>query len=977
MPYELAPIWQPDGSGGLITACPGADKPALCPAGYYCPTPAGQVRCPSGHFCRDGQSKPFACAPLTRCDPGTSAPVSVSAFVIVIGLVTVILVLRFFVSRHLENARRDRRARNALVLQLMRAEAPELVLARARRVRTAEEARLFVANLTHQLAESTPATKPLHEGIVVGNPLAAPGAAPSADTSHGPVVSTKSRRFRQSIVGGNTELAARMELQGAKAGISGAATDRINALTADSATLLKRQATRDPRSLELPPELQALLPGGSSETYNQLQFFKPKEYRMNLRMAGLGLKLRNGSSKTVLRNVSGSIAAGNVCAIMGPSGAGKSSLLSALLGKAHYGVTFGDVLVNGQPAELQDFRPDLGYVPQDDILHSELTVRQNLKFAARSRLPRGTTRERVNNVVADVLRVLDLEAIQDEVVGDAEARGISGGQRKRVNIGMEMVADPLMLTLDEPTSGLDSTASYQVVKLLRQIATLGVNVLCVLHQPRYEVFQLFTRVLLLGKGGVTVYLGPAERCAEYFEAIGYVLPVNTNPADFFMDAIAGDVQPRVHPLPDHSLPLDAADLPQVWARRRELLDKELFDALELDDPLLLAVEDVELMASRSQSEVGAKPVPIARLSSMPEEADGSDEDKGASTPGSEESPKFDKQLESARSVSAAIPPRKRLSLNPLRAKVSIGVSRRFMLTSSSRQISLLGSTPTTQDIDEAATLFPPYEPRVRPGFFTQVSIFAEQGSLQILAKPVSLAVSLLLEALAGVMLGAVFTEYNLEDWPSVCLLTVMSLGMTVTVNSLKTYGAERLMYWREASSGIHRGAYFIGKQLASLPLVAIMPAVFSTFSYALTWPRTSLHNRYALVLGVSWSASGVGQLLSCLLSPSVSQLAGVVITLIFCLFGGVNPTLSQLESGWLTSVAAAISYPRYAIEALWAEEVNRWDPVWKPSIELAQHTLGFDLNGLVLDHLMLWVIGVAMRVLALLALMFTHRAQQA
>ena len=156
-----------------------------------------------------------------------------------------------------------------------------------------------------------------------------------------------------------------------------------------------------------------------------------------------------------------------------------------------------------------------------------------------------------------VIDALDLYDVRHSIIGDEARRGISGGQRKRVNIGIELVADPTVLFLDEvrglgvdvtygtnatalqPTSGLDSTSSREVCQVLRDIADLGLTIVTVIHQPRYEIFCMFHDVLLLGKGGHTVYLGPSDKALDYFESLGFKCPEHVNPPDFFMDVIAG------------------------------------------------------------------------------------------------------------------------------------------------------------------------------------------------------------------------------------------------------------------------------------------------------------------------------------------------------------------------------------------------------------------------------------------------------
>jgi len=148
--------------------------------------------------------------------------------------------------------------------------------------------------------------------------------------------------------------------------------------------------------------------------------------------------------------------------------------------------------------------------------------------------------------------------VRHSIVGDETERGISGGQRKRVNIGMELVADPTVLFLDEPTSGLDASTAKEVCESLRRVTEKGMTVIAVIHQPRYEIFQMFHDVMLMGKGGKVVFSGPSEDALPYFEQLGFNCPAHSNPADFFMDLISG-LKPREgHP------EFTPEDLPRLW-----------------------------------------------------------------------------------------------------------------------------------------------------------------------------------------------------------------------------------------------------------------------------------------------------------------------------------------------------------------------------------------------------------------------------
>lgn len=138
-----------------------------------------------------------------------------------------------------------------------------------------------------------------------------------------------------------------------------------------------------------------------------------------------------------------------------------------------------------------------------------------------------------------------------------KVRGISGGQRKRVNVGLELVADPSVLLLDEPTSGLDSTASRLVLAALQRVARLGVTAAAVVHQPSYEALCLFDDLVLLAKGGVTAYCGPVQTTQEWFEALGFKFPQHSNPADVMLDAVSDGT------LPDGRV----LDVPGAWVAR--------------------------------------------------------------------------------------------------------------------------------------------------------------------------------------------------------------------------------------------------------------------------------------------------------------------------------------------------------------------------------------------------------------------------
>ena len=213
------------------------------------------------------------------------------------------------------------------------------------------------------------------------------------------------------------------------------------------------------------------------------------------------------SGRTLLEGVSLVVQPGEMVAIMGPSGAGKSTLLSVLNGQTVPAA--GRLVVGG--LDLHDhydlFRGRIGYVPQDDILHADLTVWQALWYAARLRLPRDTTNTEIETRIHAVIHQLGLDGTEQTRVGDQRKRGVSGGQRKRVNLAMELLTDPPILVLDEPTSGLSSVDALSVIELLRKLADAGKTILVTIHQPSLEAFERFDAVAVIARDESTKQVG--------------------------------------------------------------------------------------------------------------------------------------------------------------------------------------------------------------------------------------------------------------------------------------------------------------------------------------------------------------------------------------------------------------------------------------------------------------------------------------
>ncbi|KAJ1552665.1 ATP-binding cassette sub- G member 2, partial [Cladochytrium tenue] len=206
-----------------------------------------------------------------------------------------------------------------------------------------------------------------------------------------------------------------------------------------------------------------------------------------------------------------------------------------LAGEARGGRLQGRVLVNGVDAAGRIKRVS-GFVFQDDVILATMTVREAVAMSAHLRLPESVSEEEKARRVARMLGRLGLERAAATAIGDSQHKGISGGERKRTAMAMEMITDPKVLFLDEPTSGLDTFTAYSVVSTLKTLAATGRTVIATVHQPSSEIFELFDDLVLMAEGR-TAYSGPANQAPDYFARFGYACPDFTNPADFIFMSV--------------------------------------------------------------------------------------------------------------------------------------------------------------------------------------------------------------------------------------------------------------------------------------------------------------------------------------------------------------------------------------------------------------------------------------------------------
>jgi len=252
--------------------------------------------------------------------------------------------------------------------------------------------------------------------------------------------------------------------------------------------------------------------------------------------------MENGNKRIrrkFLTDINHVIQPGSVTAIMGPSGAGKTTLLDILANRVKTGTVTGEILVNDRRMSNDSYQRICGYVFQDDNLMSTMTVHECIMFSANLRLPDAIGQEEKKRRVDQVMNELGISHLRDRKIGDHMNRGISGGEKRRVSIGMELVTSPHILYLDEPTSGLDSASAYSVMACIVDLAKKqGRTIVFSIHQPRSNIFAQFDELILMRAGRIA-YAGPADQAIQYFSnKLGFTsCPSNFNPADYLIDVL--------------------------------------------------------------------------------------------------------------------------------------------------------------------------------------------------------------------------------------------------------------------------------------------------------------------------------------------------------------------------------------------------------------------------------------------------------
>ncbi|ETM54183.1 hypothetical protein L914_02444 [Phytophthora nicotianae] len=631
--------------------------------------------------------------------------------------------------------------------------------------------------------------------------------------------------------------------------------------------------------------------------------------------------------KRILHKISGRVSRGEVLGLLGPSGSGKTTLLNALAAVENGRSEFaGELLLDGQRLS-KGYRRIAAYVQQDDSLYSTLTVRECISYSAQLRLP-PTLSDSVKNAMVDrVIAELNLTHVANSrigsVGGNTSRRGVSGGERRRVSIGMELVTSPQILILDEPTSGLDSSSAHSVVQLMKDLADHGRIVVLSIHQPSARSFLLLDKIMLLGKGKL-LYSGEPAESKNYFEELGFKCPEHENIADFILD-IASDTN----------------NIPMIRSRMK-----------------------------REPSPVSSKPATVrSRLQTIsPRFTIGSPPPRAESSPFMKE----DASLDTPRLE------------NMLASPVGVGIPREPSTrgipagpgTPRSPPPPSLAETETDEVFDDTKTPTRSMLVEIRVLFARTAQNILRHRSLLVL----HIALSLSLALFGGLIFNHVTNDLAGFQNRMGAFYFILTFFGFASMSSMDLFIGERQIFLRETGA-MYYGAfsYFLAKAMLDTLLLRILPA--SLFASIFYWimglqATTDRFLLFSLTLVLFNVAAGAICLLVGVLSRRVgaANLGATVVLLVMLLFGGflLNSQTMPSSVGWLKH----LSIFSYAFEILMTNELKglilKFDAPGYPAVpvygEVYLKTLGMDYTNRFYDVAALSLIAVSLQVLAFLFL---------
>eukprot|EP01138_Halocafeteria_seosinensis_P007263 gb/GECG01007426.1/.p1 GENE.gb/GECG01007426.1/~~gb/GECG01007426.1/.p1 ORF type:complete len:903 (+),score=87.91 gb/GECG01007426.1/:1-2709(+) len=662
---------------------------------------------------------------------------------------------------------------------------------------------------------------------------------------------------------------------------------------------------------------------GGAEVAKQIPAKKVRGY--SIRFENLGVSLPDGNK--ILSGVSGALEPGRTTAVMGPSGAGKSTFINVLSNKVER--SEGRIEVDGKfrPDGLAQYRTVFGFVPQEDVMLRQFSPYYNITFSAKYRLPNNISNTKRREKVTKTLKALGLLHVQNEVIGDERQRGISGGQRKRVNIGLELVNDCGILFLDEPTSGLDSSSAMDICQTLRKTAEdEGITIAAILHQPRYEIFNTFNDLLLLGEGGRTIYSGPTDGILKYLRSIGFHPPMYTNPADYISDVSSGRVyrEGSEYFSPETESYFPAKLLPNIWKLHKENeLTEDSIKKLEAKYKHSKSVPGISDWNTESDDE-GSKLHRLVRKYYR------------------EYCSELNSQFRNFKDSFC----RRKLRKTP-------GCLKMFMICFTRAFKGVVHSI---------GRFFAENMLHFFVGFFLGI-IASENADVYI--GPLSESMQ---EELCPFVLKGTCRNPLIDGFQQLGMFVSWGVSFAGAAVASNTFGPEETNYWREVSSGLYTLPYFLAKCAVDILRIGLAAAVFEVAFFAAYTSIIDVLRLYAIVVLLYFNGFQIGYFLTTLVGVRLSPLVALVVTLLSsAILSGFAIRLPQISSSWIWLFQ--MSYARWGIEAYYILSV---EPYQYFDLQPGLDNFGYDMSEFDPSLKNMAVVGAGWCCLAFLLMVVRH-----
>ncbi|KAL7611012.1 hypothetical protein Lser_V15G11630 [Lactuca serriola] len=644
----------------------------------------------------------------------------------------------------------------------------------------------------------------------------------------------------------------------------------------------------------------------------------------------------------LLNDLSGQAMRGEIMAIMGPSGAGKSTFLDALAGRIAQGSLEGSVHIDGKPVTASYMKMISSYVMQDDQLFAMLTVFETLMFAAEVRLPPSLSRAEKKNRVVELLDQLGLTSTAHTYIGNEGRRGVSGGERRRVSIGVDIIHKPSLLFLDEPTSGLDSTSAFSVVEKVKDIARSGSIVLMTIHQPSFRIQMLLDRITVLARGKL-IYLGSPNGLSAHLEGFERPVPENENNIEYLLDVIKEydestiGLDPLVFYQRDGLKPDQVAQTPVPKTPRTPRT------------PYGKTPQNQKHIPLRSMNIPSGNTTPRGNSTTFDyhenesdDEFDNSRERKAAHTPmsmvGGAYHPRLASQFYKDFSVwlyhGVKGTPHRAPSWTPARGTPTPGHSHSQM-TSVSSSLNRRLPTKATPIFSPSSDSYVSYENVLEPEvldepdlgskfanpWLREVMVLSWRTALNVIRTPELFLSREIVLTVMGLILASLFENLSHYDFKTINRLLNFYIFAVCLVffssnDAVPTFIQERFIFIRETSHNAYRASsYVISSLIVYLPFFAIQGFTFAAITQFILRLNSNLFHFWVILYSSLITTNAYVMLVSALVPSYITGYAVVIATTaLFFLTCGFFLKASHIPPYWIwLHYISAIKYPFEAL----------------------------------------------------------------